>query len=91
MAELPERDGLLTEFIRERSVRRTVTVLEAKRKRIRDELQQLVSHITLLVPLAAISRNSTDANPDVLQEALARLGDEAFAQLLLQILQEING
>jgi hypothetical protein len=86
---LPEPDALLNEFRRERSIRRTVTVLEAKRKRIRQELQQLVRHIALLVP-AAESKSVNQSQSDLLAEAAKRLGDEAFAQLLLQILQESN-
>lgn len=85
---LPEPDALLTEFRRERSVRRTVTVLEAKRKRIRQELRQLIQHLALLIPAEPLVADRPQS--DLLQEAAKRLGDEAFAELLLQILQESN-
>ncbi|WP_254657999.1 hypothetical protein [Pleurocapsa sp. PCC 7327] len=71
----------MTEFVRERSIRRTVKVLEAKRKRIREELEQLIQHLDLLVPSSATSS-------DLLQEAIQRIGDDAFSQLLMQLMQE---
>lgn len=87
MSESPDQDILSTEFCRERSVRRTATVLEAKRQRIRDEIQQLISHVALLVP-AGTKMNDSYSYADLLQDAAKRLGDDAFAQLLVQILQE---
>jgi hypothetical protein len=88
MYNYPEPDELLTELRRERSIRRTVTVLETKRKRIREELQQLVQHITLLVP--ATERFSHDSHHSLLEDAISRLGDDAFAELLLQIVQDVH-
>lgn len=81
MCDRPEPDSLMAEFVRERSIRRTVKVLEAKRKRIREELEQLIQHLDLLVPSSATSS-------DLLQEAVGRIGDDAFGQLLLQLMQE---
>lgn len=87
MYDRPEQNALSTEFNRERSVRRTATVLEAKRVRIRDELQQLVRHMALLVPAGTQTAESYAA---LLQDAAERIGDDAFTQLLLQVLQEIG-
>jgi hypothetical protein len=81
MCDRPEPDSLMTEFVRERSIRRTVKVLEGKRKRIREELEQLIQHLDLLVPSSATPS-------DLLQEAVERIGDDAFGQLLLQLMQE---
>ncbi|AFY78487.1 MAG: hypothetical protein IGR93_20015 [Hydrococcus sp. C42_A2020_068] len=81
MCDRSEPDSLMTEFVRERSIRRTVKVLEAKRKRIREELEQLIQHLDLLVPSSATSS-------DLLQEAIQRIGDDAFSQLLMQLMQE---
>lgn len=72
---------------REASVRRTVKVLEAKRTRFREEVEQLIHHLGLLIPLADQSMGSSAT---LVQEALERLGDDAFAQFLVQILNEIR-
>ncbi|MDJ0718970.1 MAG: hypothetical protein QNJ54_32885 [Prochloraceae cyanobacterium] len=90
MSDRRKPDPLLTEFRRERSIRRTVKVLEAKRKRIRDELEQLIAHAAMLIPLEKSSISANQTNSDLLQEAVERMGDDAFAQLLLQILREGN-
>jgi hypothetical protein len=96
MLDSVEQDVLLTECLQERSrllrecsIRRTVKVLEAKRRSIREELEQLVLHIALLVPLSGVSNRSTESYADLLQDAVKQLGDDAFAQLLLQVLQEL--
>jgi hypothetical protein len=87
MSEHSEQDLLASEFYRERYVRRTIAVLQAKRRRMRDELQQLVNHLNLLVPLAK-NNNSSDDRLDLLEEAAKRLEDEAFAQLLIQVIHD---
>jgi hypothetical protein len=87
MCDRPESDSLMTEFSRERSIRRTVKVLEFKRKRIHEELEQLILHLALLIPSGA-SATSNTVSSELLEEAVNRIGDEAFGQLLLQILQE---
>ncbi len=85
---------LLTEQLKKRShslqeqtLNRTVEVLAAKRARFREELQQLIVHLGLLVPLTGSINQDTQVL--LLQEAVHRLGDEAFAQFLLEILQEM--
>lgn len=87
MSEPSEQDVLAGEFHQERYIRRTLAVLQAKRKRIRDELQQLVTHLNLLVPLAK-NHSLDDNRNDLLKEAAKRLDDEAFAQLLLQAIDK---
>ena len=82
----PEPDPLLHEFKRERSVRRAAHILDAKRQRLRRELKELVEHLTLLVPLAGVA--TQEDYLVFVQEAASRLGDDAFAQLLLKILSE---
>jgi hypothetical protein len=88
MCDRPESDSLMTEFSRERSIRRTVKVLEFKRKRIHEELEQLILHLALLIPSTGASATSNTVSSELLEEAVNRIGDEAFGQLLLQILQE---
>lgn len=78
---------LAREFRRERAVRRTLTVLATKRDRIRDELEQLIRHLSLLVPSELVERPSNQSEQNAIEEAVERLGDEEFAQLLLHVLQ----
>jgi hypothetical protein len=87
MFDRPEERTLALEFRRERAIRRTMTVLEAKRKRVRDDLDQLIAHLSLLVPADLISGADAPSST-VLADAAERLGDEAFAQLILQLLQQ---
>ena len=96
MLETSEQNVLSAESLRERSlwlrecsIRRATKVLEAKRKRIHEELEQVIAHIALLVPLSDFANSSAEAYAQLLQDAAAQLGDEAFTQLLLQVLQEI--
>jgi hypothetical protein len=88
MNEPSESDALLAEFQRERSVRRTVQVLQFKRSRIREDLLQLVKHLSVLVPLTRGVSASGDSQSDLLIEAIGRLDDDSFSQLLLQIIEE---
>jgi hypothetical protein len=97
MLETLEQNLLSAECLRERSqllrecsIRRAAKVLAAKRERIREELEQVISHIALLVPLTDMANGSAEAYAQLLQDAAAQLGDEAFTQLLLQVLQEIQ-
>lgn len=97
MDDYPEQNILLTELLKERSrmlreysVRRAVRVLDTKRQRIREELAQLIRHIALLIPLTEISSTSTEPYSDLLQDAIKQLGDDAFSELLLQVLQEVQ-
>lgn len=81
--EDPSRSSdLIQEFTRERSIRRILRVLTAKRSRINDDLNQLVTHLSLLVPL---DRDNGDR--DLLLEALSRLEGDGFSDLLKQIIE----
>lgn len=84
---MPDRSQnyqLADEFRRERSIRRAVTVLEMKRRRIRDDIEQLISQISLLMPPSSSDREASA----LLEDAAGRLGDEVFVQLLLQVWEE---
>lgn len=85
MSDYSQPDALAAELRRERSVRRTVKLLESKRQKIHEDLQQLITHLVLLVPC-----KQTELDPRILQDALQRIGDESFSQLLLEILQKKN-
>lgn len=84
-AMLQERSHAL----REQSVNRTLEVLAAKRARFREELRHLIVHLGLLVPIAGDLSSKEETHLILLQEAVNRLGDDAFAQFLLQILNEM--
>ena len=88
MDESPNRDVLLVELERERSIRRTAKLLYAKRSRVIDELERLISHLSLLV--AVPRRTSEDPNPesDLLIEAAKRIDDPVFADLVIQIIEQ---
>jgi hypothetical protein len=87
MSAFPD-DAVLIEFRRECTVRRTAQVLETKRKRIQEDLRQLVQHLGLLVPTSAAWEEEAPSQAIILKEALARLGDEGFAQLVLALLED---
>jgi hypothetical protein len=89
MPNHPEPDLVAKQFKRELSIRRTTQVLKVKRESIRKDIQQLISHLTLLLPSTQLTQKESESNLDLLQAALDRLGDDAFSQLILQILQEI--
>ncbi|MGB0564383.1 MAG: hypothetical protein ACPGVO_21675 [Spirulinaceae cyanobacterium] len=81
------QDPLAREFRQERAVRRATLMLEAKRRRIRADLQQLVGHLSLLMPPRQAPHALGDQQ-EILESALGRLDDDAFSQLLQQILAE---
>lgn len=87
MSNRQDEHGLSQEFRQERSIRRVVDVIETKRRRVRDDLEQLISHIALLVPCTGANCFS-EQTYGAIEDAVQRLGDDAFAQLLLQVLQE---
>ncbi|MDY6938667.1 MAG: hypothetical protein SWY16_13465 [Cyanobacteriota bacterium] len=80
-------DAISTEFRWECSTRRTARVLELKRQRILEDLRQTLEHMALIVP----SPNGGDREglpTEVLQDALERLGDDAFAEFAMQVLKQ---
>lgn len=88
MYQPPESNALTQEFHRERSIRRTIKVLEAKRQSIREDLQRLRRHLHFLLPTADTNNHNTNGDADVLVEALGRIDDDAFVQMILQAMQE---
>ncbi len=88
MNEWPKRDILLVELERERSIRRTMRLLYAKRSRIRDELDRLISHLSLLVAVPDKTAEDPQPESDILIEAAKRIDDTVFTNLLIQIIQE---
>lgn len=89
MDNRPNQDALFTEFRQECSIRRTTNILDIKRKRIREDIQQLIKHLGLIVPPITASESINNQPNELLIEALGRLGDDAFAQLVLQVMQDL--
>ena len=89
MSDQPELNELSQEFHRERSIRRTLTVLEAKSKSVNNDLERLIKHLKFLLPSTAINSNQSNSHPDleVLKAALERMEDDAFTQLMLALIQ----
>ncbi len=75
----------IEEFWRERSVNRTLRVLETTQQRSRDELYHLINHIAQFVLPVQFPEHSTVEYGEIMQEALSRLGDEAFANWVLAV------
>ncbi len=90
MNEPSKRDILLLELERERSIRRTARLLYAKRSRIRDELDRLISHLSLLVAVPQKTAEDPQPESDILIEAAKRIDDPIFTDLVIQIIQERN-
>ncbi len=88
MNEPSKRDILLLELERERSIRRTARLLYAKRSRIRDELDRLISHLSLLVSVPRKTAEDPQPESDILIEAAKRINDPVFTDLVIQIIQE---
>ncbi|MEC4983697.1 MAG: hypothetical protein SAJ37_12160 [Oscillatoria sp. PMC 1068.18] len=89
MSDCPKQQ-LSQEFRHERTIRRTAALLDRKRQRIREDIQQLIAHMAFLVPTIDLSQPGSETQTDLLQEALLRLGDDAFAQMVVQIMQELK-
>jgi len=88
MNEPPKRDILLVELERERSVRRTASLLYAKRSRIRDELDRLISYLSLLVSIPHRTPDDPQPESDILIEAARRIDDPVFTDLIIQMIRE---
>lgn len=74
-------------FRRECSVRRALEVLSVKHRRMEADLQQFVHHLKLLVPGIELAPGERLSEVEILEEALERLNDDAFSDLLLRILE----
>lgn len=90
MNEPSNRDVLAIELENERAIRCAARLLEAKRSRIRDDLDRLVSHLALLIPRSRHRVTEKGMNAELLLEAARRLDDEIFTELLVQIISEKN-
>ena len=90
MSECPDLNALSHEFRKERAVRRTLLVLEAKHKSIKSDLERLIKHLNFLVPSSTGNPSQGDLgnNIEVLEAALGRMEDDAFVQLMLRLLHE---
>jgi hypothetical protein len=88
MNEPSKRDVLLVELERERSVRRTASLLYAKRSRIRDELDRLISHLSLLVSIPRKTAEDPQPESAILIEAARRIDDPVFTELVIQLIQD---
>lgn len=84
MTNFHEQDVLFVEVSRERSIRRTVMLLETKRKRIRDDLTDLIRNMAFLSLPIELTKDCPEESSDILQEALSRMGDEAFARWIAE-------
>lgn len=91
MNDPSERDVLLLELERERSIRRTVRLLYAKRSRMRDELDRLIGHLSLLVSVPRKTAEDPQPESDILIEAAKRINDPVFTDMVIQIIQERQG
>lgn len=90
MNENPEQNALAIKFEKERLIRRMIRILRAKRSRIREELIQLIIHLSMFIPVGKFATTNQQSDFDILHEALERLDDDIFAQLLLEVLQELK-
>lgn len=81
-----DKDAITVAFRRECSTRRAANVLQVKRQRIRDDLRQMLQHLSLVVP--KINHAEEYSSNEVLEDALARLGDEAFSDFVRTLLEE---
>ena len=91
MNEPSKRDTLLVELERERSVRRTASLLYAKRSRIYEELERLIAHLSLLVSVPRRTAEDPQPESDILIEAAKRIDDPVFTDLVIQLIEERQG
>lgn len=88
MNEPSKRDILLLELERERSVRRTARLLYDKRSRMRDELDRLIAHLSLLVTVPRKTPEDPQPESGILIEAAKRINDPVFTDLVIQMIRE---
>jgi len=91
MNEPSKRDTLLLELERERSVRRTASLLYAKRSRIHEDLDRLIGHLSLLVSVPRKTAEDPQPESAILIEAAKRIDDPIFTNLVIQLIQERLG
>lgn len=88
MNEPPNRDVLLAELERERSIRRAAKFFHAKRSHVKQELNCLIGHLSLLVAVPSETREDSQPESDILIEAAKRIDDPVFSDLLIQAIQK---
>ncbi len=88
MDAYPEKDEITTAFRWECSTRRAAKVLALKRQRMREDLQQTIEHLGSIVPPVGAGDRANDLPTEIVRDAPDRLGDRAFAEFVLQVLQE---
>ena len=91
MNEPSKRDILLLELERERSIRRTASLLSARRSRMRDELDRLISHLSLLVAVPRKTVEDPQPESAILIEAAKRIDDPIFTDMVVQLVKERKG
>jgi len=91
MNEPSRPDTLSIELERERTVRRTASLLYDKRSRIYEELDRLIGHLSLLVALPKQTPEHPQPKSEILIEAAKRIDDPVFTDLVIQLIQERQG
>ena len=91
MNEPSKPDTLLLELEKERSVRRTASLLYTQRSRIYEDLERLIGHLSLLVSLPRKTAEDPQPESDILIEAAKRIDDPAFADLVIQLVHARQG
>ena len=85
MNEPSKRDTLIAELEKERSVRRTASLLSAQRSRIHEDLDRLIGHLSLLVAVPRKTADDPQPESDILIEAAKRIDDPVFTDLVIQL------
>jgi hypothetical protein len=81
--------ALIETFNRELSIRRVARVLEQKRQRLADEMGHFAASVELLLPMGKPSvDNRACTHQDILNAALDRLEDQAFAHWMQACLHD---
>ncbi|ELS04960.1 hypothetical protein Xen7305DRAFT_00046970 [Xenococcus sp. PCC 7305] len=83
MEESSKDNKLITQFENERSVRRILRALRAKRSHVQEDLEQLIGYLSSLAP---VSNKNSDS--EILLQAIERLDKDGFTSLLEQILDD---
>jgi hypothetical protein len=91
MDDRPEQDTISADFSKECSIRRAARVLQLKQRSIYDDLAHTLQNITLLVPSwDRLGQGDATTQAELLEEALGRLEDQNFANLVLQLAARTN-
>jgi hypothetical protein len=88
MESADQKGTLSQEFYRERFIRRTMQVLDEKRRRMLDDLCDFAVNLHFLLPPQSENNSTDTGSQTILEEALDRLEDEAFTRLIQEGLQQ---